>query len=166
MDNMMGTFNFMSPEAVQGVKRDDGEAVVKLNYKADVWSLGCSLYNMVYNKMPFGSIRIPVLKLQAICDPNHKISFNDSELAGHDPLVNDVLKLCLVRDPAKRGSIEDLLEHKYLKSTSSVTPQSQRQVNSTPDKGQPKHKSMQKMLMEFSNFSPNTKEAFFKQIQK
>ena len=116
MDNPMGTFNYMSPEACQGVLSDSGVAVVKLNYKADVWSLGCILYNMVYNKMPFGHIKLPFAKLSAILDPSHIILFNDDELKGHDPLVNKVLRLCLVREPSIRASIKDLLVHPYLKS--------------------------------------------------
>ena len=143
----MGTFNFMSPEAIQCVKSESGENVAKINYKADVWSLGCILYNMVYNRMPFGNIKSPHHKILAICDPNHKIQFSETELLEHDPVVIDVLKLCLVRNPSERGSIEDLLEHKYLKNA------------------KPKQKSIDQMLMEFSNFSPGTKEAFCKRIQ-
>merc|ERR1719414_1368472 len=109
--------------------------------------------------MPFGHIRDPVKKILAIINPEHEIKFDENELANHDPTVNDVLRLCLVRDPSKRGSIEDLLEHKYLKSQSIETSNSIK----------PKHKSMERMLMEFSSLSPRSKDAFtkaFKQIQE
>ena len=163
----MGTFNFMSPEAIQNDKSESGESVVKINYKADVWSLGCILYNMVYNRMPFGDIKNPCQKMMAILDPEYQIRFSDTELSGHHPDVNEVLKLCLVRNPSERGSIKDLLEHKYLKlqHSSNISSQSNLQRTRTPERTQPKHKSMEQMLKEYSNFSPGTKEAFFKQIQ-
>jgi serine/threonine protein kinase len=166
---MIGTFNFMSPEAIQSEKRVSGETVVKLNYKTDVWSLGCILYNMVYNRMPFGDIKNPCNKIMAIVDKNHKIQFSDTEISGHDPVVNEVLKLCLERNPSERGSIEDLLEHKYLKqqhtSRSNLASQSRLQRTRTPESAQPKQKSVEQMLKEYSTFSPGTKEAFFKRIQ-
>ena len=56
-DNTMGTFNYMSPEAIQS-----GENV-KIGVKSDVWSLGCILYQMVYKKLPFGHIKEPWKKM-------------------------------------------------------------------------------------------------------
>ncbi len=74
-DNLMGTFNFMSPEAIQDQNnggsqkgsrgdQDEGKPIVKISFKSDVWSLGCILYNMVYKKMPFSDFKHPVAKLQ------------------------------------------------------------------------------------------------------
>ena len=59
-NNMMGTFNFMSPEAFV---TSEG-AGSKIGSKADVWSLGCILYHMVYKKYPFGHIKNPIMKMQ------------------------------------------------------------------------------------------------------
>ena len=56
-DNTMGTFNYMSPEAIQS-----GENV-KIGVKSDVWSLGCILHQMVYKKLPFGHINEPWKKI-------------------------------------------------------------------------------------------------------
>lgn len=61
----------------------------QISTKSDVWSLGCILYSLVYNHTPFGSIRLPLLKLQAIMNPNHAIQFPDTQHAH----VVDVLKV-------------------------------------------------------------------------
>ena len=55
---------------------------------------------------------------QAIINPDHKINFprDQNSLQGHDPQVVDVLQRCLVRDVKQRASIQELLNHSYLKS--------------------------------------------------
>lgn len=62
---------------------------VQISTKSDVWSLGCILYSLVYNRTPFESLRLPLLKLQAIMNPDHAIEFPDTQL----PHVVDVLKV-------------------------------------------------------------------------
>jgi serine/threonine protein kinase len=57
--------------------------------KSDVWSLGCILYNLVYNHTPFDSFRNPLHKLQAITDQKHEIVFPNTNI----PHVVDVLKV-------------------------------------------------------------------------
>jgi serine/threonine-protein kinase TTK/MPS1 len=116
-DTQMGTFNFMSPEAIQdlsGPRTDESGArrpLIKISYKSDVWSLGCILYNLAYGKMPFGDIKIPVMKLQAILNPDHQIPFPPENV---DPLLLAVIKDCLTRDVKIRPSIEELLQHSYV----------------------------------------------------
>jgi len=44
-------------------------------------------------------------------DTNHKISFPEH---GHDVDLVDAIKRCLVRDPTKRASAEELLKYAYL----------------------------------------------------
>jgi len=65
---------------------------LQISTKSDVWSLGCILYSLVYNRTPFEAVRLPVLKLQAIVNPAHAIEFPSTQ----HPYVVDVLKVNLI----------------------------------------------------------------------
>lgn len=76
-DSTIGTINYMAPEALK--LRTDvnnvGKGVVKYNCKADIWSLGCILYNLVYGKPPFGHFDGLLQKVNAITSSKYKIEF-------------------------------------------------------------------------------------------
>jgi len=118
IDNQMGTFNFMSPESIQDLNgpqfdnMGNRKPCIKISYKSDVWSLGCILYQLTYGKMPFGDIKHPLMKLQAITNVDHPIQF--PTLPDGDPILISVIKACLVRDPRARPSIAELLNHSYV----------------------------------------------------
>lgn len=118
IDNQMGTFNFMSPESIQDLNgpqfdnRGIRKPCIKISFKSDVWSLGCILYQLTYGKMPFGDIKHPLMKLQAITNADHAIQF--PTLPDSDPILVSVIKDCLVRDQKKRPSIAELLNHSYV----------------------------------------------------
>jgi len=153
-DNLIGTFNFMSPEAIQNCNEDgDGDSdqlSLKISYKSDVWSLGCILYNLIYGKMPFGDIKNPVKKFQAIIDPSHRISYGPT--GNHDPQVVQVLKRCLVRDPTERASIEELLNHRYLRAS--------KELSVTPSGGGGgQNKNLAQVMSMLSSLTPNTRQS-------
>ncbi|XP_077383063.1 dual specificity protein kinase Ttk isoform X2 [Festucalex cinctus] len=122
-DTQVGTLNYMPPEAIKDTSSQPGKACSKISPKGDVWSLGCILYCMTYRKTPFQSITNQITKLHAIIDPAHKIQFPDIP----EKDLMDVLKRCLVRNPKKRISIAELLEHPYLQLKPQGSPEPERQ---------------------------------------
>ncbi|CAL1285102.1 unnamed protein product [Larinioides sclopetarius] len=112
-DTQVGTLNYMSPEAITQMS-DSEQVCFKVGVKSDVWSLGCILYNLVYGLTPFHSFKNLMQKINAITNPNYEIEFKPLS----DKLVVDVLKRCLKRNPKERASVEELLNHPYLKEES------------------------------------------------
>lgn len=111
-----GTKDFMSPEVLAGaIKNDEGEkSAVKLTVKVDVWALGIILYQTMYGVFPF--YNVPggkQSKVLALISLEHPVEFE--EKANMDPELLDTMKLCLEKDPTKRPSVEELLEHPYLR---------------------------------------------------
>ncbi|KAE9413926.1 hypothetical protein Angca_009156 [Angiostrongylus cantonensis] len=122
-ESQMGTLSYMAPEVLQ---QENVDGKFKIPLKADVWSLGCILYNMVFGRLPF-SMKNQIAKISAILNPNHAVDFSGCR----DPLLVDVLKRCLVRDVHRRADINELLEHQYLTGVMSPA-ESQNSIDSGP----------------------------------
>lgn len=113
-NSQAGTLNYMSPEAITGSQGNGevGQTKLRVGQPSDVWSLGCILYQMAYGTAPFSGLGMQQ-KMFAIIDPKHTISF--PELPGHTgAAAREVMMACLNRDPTKRPSVEQLLEHPFL----------------------------------------------------
>ncbi|KAK6641373.1 hypothetical protein RUM44_013082 [Polyplax serrata] len=106
MESQSGTFNYMSPEALQDLGFEN-KIVLKIGRKTDVWSLGCILYYFLYKKTPYQDLAKPIQKLRAITDPNYVIPF--PKIDGVPDILIDSCKKCLIHDTKKRASIEELL---------------------------------------------------------
>ncbi|KAF9955191.1 Dual-specificity kinase, spindle pole body (SPB) duplication and spindle checkpoint function [Modicella reniformis] len=79
-EGQSGTANYMAPEAIE-----DSPVGRKFGRAADVWSLGCILYQMVYGKTPFSDIVNIFRKLNVISSPDHRIEFPTSILSPLQP---------------------------------------------------------------------------------
>lgn len=74
------------------------------NSKADIWSIGVCLYELIFGKVPFSASNILDL-LKKIRKEPLSFPFRVS------PLVEDVLRKMLVVNPEKRIDWGDLFEH-------------------------------------------------------
>ncbi|GAA6055069.1 hypothetical protein JCM3770_001782 [Rhodotorula araucariae] len=128
-DQQIGTANYMPPEALNDTGLGQGgKRLMKLGRAADVWSLGCILYQMVYGGAPFSHLRDIALKVAAIQNPRHRIAFPDyavptgrrgEQLMEHrfkvGPDLLDTLKSCLRYESKERATIPELLQQPFLR---------------------------------------------------
>uniref|UniRef100_A0A914XRA9 Protein kinase domain-containing protein n=1 Tax=Panagrolaimus superbus TaxID=310955 RepID=A0A914XRA9_9BILA len=102
----------MSPESIQHRGDDDK---VHIPLASDIWSLGCILYLMVYGTPPFGHITSQMAKINAILYKD--IEYKPIE----DEQLLNCMQLCLQRNYQNRPTVSQLLEHPYLRPSSSST---------------------------------------------
>jgi serine/threonine-protein kinase TTK/MPS1 len=111
----VGTINYMAPESIkqQPSPSNDQSAHYKQGRSADVWSLGCILYQLVYGHaiLPDGDL---FDKISIISDDRYRIEF--PFIYGRNDFLGlrSVMMLCLRRNPKKRATIDELLKHPYL----------------------------------------------------
>ncbi|EJW05349.1 TTK protein kinase [Edhazardia aedis USNM 41457] len=65
--SQVGTINYMAPEALECDK--------KMGRSADVWSLGCILYEMCFGKVPLSKFDNLLKKIKVLQDKNYQIEY-------------------------------------------------------------------------------------------
>lgn len=105
--SMTGTPMYMSPEVIKGESPDNP---VKAG-AVDVWSLGCVIMEMATGRRPWANL-----------DNEWSIMYNIGQ--GNAPALPgteflslegiDFLKKCFIRDPNKRWSAVQLLQHEWI----------------------------------------------------
>ncbi|XP_052846433.1 dual specificity protein kinase TTK [Drosophila gunungcola] len=113
-----GTFNYISPEALTDTStgnspmRGANQPKIKISTKSDVWSLGCILYLLLYQKTPFGHIRNIYAKMSAIATPGTSIEY--PPIPPYYPvMLVHMAKNCLQLNPKKRPSCTELLQYPF-----------------------------------------------------
>lgn len=128
---MTGTPMYMSPEVIKGENPGRASAV-------DIWSLGCVILEMCTGRRPWASLDNEWAIMYNIAQGNPP-QFPNAEKGELSPAGIDFLKKCFVRDPKKRASAAELLQHEWIiaiKSQVAIEP-------STPsDSGSSSHGSV------------------------
>ncbi|KAK4991793.1 MAP kinase kinase (MEK) [Elasticomyces elasticus] len=107
-DTFVGTGTYMAPERIQGSP---------YTVKSDVWSVGLTLMELAIGKFPFatdnkddeesaGPQGILDLLQQIVLEPAPKLPKSDA----FPSILEDVIAKCLVKDPEKRPTPQELFE--------------------------------------------------------
>ncbi|KAL3148333.1 hypothetical protein ABBQ38_013792 [Trebouxia sp. C0009 RCD-2024] len=109
-DTLCGSPLYMAPEILQSHKYDA---------KADLWSVGTILYELVVGRPPFnGSNHVALL---------HNIERNEAKIPDHiarnlSAACVDLIYSLLKRDPVQRISFEEFFNHPFLAATTPLAP--------------------------------------------
>lgn len=113
-DSFIGTPYWMAPETIQCETVRD----YPYDYKADIWSLGITLIEFAQRDPPhhdMSPVRV-LLKIQKGEPP--KLDFPSR----WSKEFNDFLTLCLNKDPTKRPTASELLDHPFINDATDVKP--------------------------------------------
>jgi serine/threonine protein kinase len=80
--------------------------------ESDVWSLGCTVMEMITGKPAWEDRGVDTLSRIGFSDESPELPSGLSELG------RDFLEKCLIREPSKRWSCDQLLQHPFLSSAS------------------------------------------------
>jgi mitogen-activated protein kinase kinase kinase len=107
-ETIQGTPMYMSPEVIKGDLHKHPNARLGA---VDVWSMGCVIAEMATGQRPWANL-----------DNDYAIMYNIAQ--GNSPLLPgkeqvseqglDFLKRCFERDPARRASAAELLQHEWI----------------------------------------------------
>ena len=103
-----GTLYYLSPEIIIKLIKDKNQ---EINYVTDIWSLGITMYVLLFKKYPFFSNKKDELLNLIINHPfNNK---NNSELNKLSPNAQNFLFNCLIKNYKDRPTAYSLLQHKW-----------------------------------------------------
>lgn len=108
--SLKGSPHWMAPEVMQAVLRKDANPELAL--AVDIWSLGCTVIEMFTGQPPWGELS----GVQAMFGVLNKSPPIPEKLSSEG---KDFLQCCFRRKPADRPSAMMLLEHAFLRNTSS-----------------------------------------------
>jgi serine/threonine protein kinase len=112
VSGLKGTPNWMAPEVIKGTQMTSGWL------KADVWSVGCTMVEMLTSKMPFAEYDNPMTAMYHIANgkaPNLDVISCSNQ-------IKDFIRSCCNANPSSRPAVRDLLAHPLLIKKSELSP--------------------------------------------
>ena len=104
---MTGTPMYMSPEVIRGEPLPSSSVFGA----ADIWSLGCVVLEMATGRRPWATLDNEWAIMYNIAQGNPPQQPTEDQLSD---VGLDFLKKCFERDPAKRASAAELLQHPWI----------------------------------------------------
>lgn len=100
-NEIAGTPNWMAPEIIK---------LAGASPKSDIWSLGCTIVELLTGKPPYSDVGNSMTVLFRIVeDPL-------PPLPDTSPALQDFLRLCFIKDPAGRPSAALLFDHEWVRA--------------------------------------------------
>lgn len=105
--SLKGSPNWMAPEVIKAVMQKDGNP--KLALAVDIWSLGCTVIEMLTGKPPWSEFEGPqaMFKVLNRTPPIPEMLSSEGK---------DFLLRCFLRNPVERPSAVELLEHPFIRN--------------------------------------------------
>jgi hypothetical protein len=109
-DIHVGTLNYMAPEAILEIPGILNKIPkFKTSRATDIWSLGCILFQFSQGHPPFKDFTM-IQKIHAIVNNTLEIKYKSCL----NPLLADVIRNCMKRNPDSRPTILELMGHSFL----------------------------------------------------
>jgi serine/threonine-protein kinase 11 len=109
-DTVLGTPAYQAPEFFE-----EGEDIVLDPVREDIWSLGVSIFEAVFGRLPFEGGNVFEIGWSIL---NTRLEIPESA----SPALRDLLRRMLERDPAKRISLEEVRVHRFFEGEGMAGP--------------------------------------------
>ena len=108
ISGLKGTPHWMAPEVIKGQQSENGWG------NADIWSVGCTVVEMLTAQMPWSIYPNPMAAMYHIANGERPPLPKEIESSIPPECKNFIFDCCCNVDPLKRSTVFALLEHPWL----------------------------------------------------